>query len=109
MIHPKLRLDPTTDTFRRVDNGLYVDKLPPTARYKYVVADRGVRVGQREFAPGTVLGTGTVTSDYEASDLCEFEPAQAYDGPDPLQAGHILARLHGRLIVAEPLDAPADD
>lgn len=96
----------------QMSDGRHIDRFtgekidvgpPPSKRFRYVVGERGFWIAQRPFKPGEVLGEGNVVLGFPDVHRCEFVPAKAYEGPDPIAAGHIYARLQAGVVLAEPL------
>lgn len=67
-----------------------------------------MQVGQRKFEPGTVLGEGNIELAFPDSALCDFDPAEDYDGPHAVEAGHIYARLQAGSVLAEAIESSGD-
>jgi hypothetical protein len=74
---------------------------PPTQRYRYRVGAKPIVVEQTRFAPGTLLGVGTVAADYLPVHVCEFTPSEGFS--PMLSIGRIHARLTSGQVRAEPI------
>lgn len=102
--HPGLVWDEDAKAYKIKGRGVYVTKLPPEQRYRYVAAEK-FRIEQQIFQPGDVLGVGNVETEYTEISLCDFEQDRDdFKVSTGIGAGHILPRLQDGRVVAEPID-----